>query len=188
MEDSPDSQRLIAAFLRKIGAEVDVAESGREAIEKALALQHSPAPYDLVLMDIQMSGLDGYEATRILRSEGFDQPVIALTANAMSGDREACLAAGCDDYAVKPINRAQLVRQIQALVARGRPAGSAADVCGTQSPDSDGRADEPDGTILYETLDDAPLIDAQIALSAPATTANLRGRSRRLPSRSFPSG
>jgi CheY-like chemotaxis protein/HPt (histidine-containing phosphotransfer) domain-containing protein len=169
VEDSPDSQRLIAAFLRKIGAEVDVAESAREAIEKALALQHSPAPYDLVLMDIQMSGLDGFEATRILRREGFDQPVIALTANAMSGDREACLAAGCDDYAVKPINRVQLVRQIQALVARGGPAISAAisaaDASGTQTADSDGPADEPDSTIQLETPDDAPLIDAEIALA-----------------------
>jgi signal transduction histidine kinase/CheY-like chemotaxis protein/HPt (histidine-containing phosphotransfer) domain-containing protein len=165
VEDSPDSQRLIAAFLRKIGAEVDVAESAREAIEKALALQHSPAPYDLVLMDIQMSGLDGFEATRILRREGFDQPVIALTANAMSGDREACLTAGCDDYAVKPINRVQLVRQIQALVARGGPAISAADACGTQTVDSDGPADEPDSTIQLETPDDAPLIDAEIALA-----------------------
>ena len=187
MEDSPDSQRLIASFLRKIGAEVDVAESAREAIEKALALQHSPAPYDLVLMDIQMSGLDGYEATRILRSEGFDQPVIALTANAMSGDREACLAAGCDDYAVKPINRAQLVPDSGAC--RPRPAGGLRGgrvrhaITGLRR--TSGRTGRHDplrdaGRCAADRRTDRPL--------APATTANWRGRSRRLPSRSFPSG
>jgi CheY-like chemotaxis protein/HPt (histidine-containing phosphotransfer) domain-containing protein len=165
VEDSPDSQRLIAAFLRKIGADVDVAESGREAIEKALALQHSPAPYDLVLMDIQMSGLDGYEATRILRKEGFNQPVIALTANAMSGDREACLAAGCDDYAVKPIKRAQLVRQIQALVARGAQPTPATVEGGSQSDDAAAVSGRPADSIDDETSGELPLIDAQIALS-----------------------
>jgi signal transduction histidine kinase/DNA-binding NarL/FixJ family response regulator/HPt (histidine-containing phosphotransfer) domain-containing protein len=165
VEDSPDSQRLIAAFLRKIGAEVDVADSAREAIDKALALEHSPAPYDLVLMDIQMAGLDGFEATRILRKEGFEQPVIALTANAMTGDREACLAAGCNDYAVKPINRAQLAHQIQALVAR---AGSVAESPGKQPAEADENADEPTGSTPHEITDDteeAPLIDAQIAFS-----------------------
>jgi signal transduction histidine kinase/DNA-binding NarL/FixJ family response regulator/HPt (histidine-containing phosphotransfer) domain-containing protein len=164
VEDSPDSQRLIAAFLRKTGAEVDVADSGREAIEKALALQHSPAPYDLVLMDIQMSGLDGYEATRILRKEGFTQPVIALTANAMSGDREACLAAGCDDYAVKPIKRAQLVRQIQALVGRSAQPTPAIDNGGSLSKEA-AVASQPDDSFFEEVSEGSPLIDAQIALS-----------------------
>ena len=165
VEDSPDSQRLIAAFLRKTGAEVDVAESGHEAVEKALALQHSPAPYDLVLMDIQMAGLDGYEATRILRSEGFNQPVIALTANAMSGDREACLAAGCDDYAVKPIKRGQLVRQIRALVARAKPPTTTGDEGTAHVGEIDHSACLSDDRIEGEPADEAPLIDAQVALS-----------------------
>ncbi len=165
VEDSPDSQRLIAAFLRKIGAEVDVAESGREAIDKALALQHSPAPYDVVLMDIQMACLDGYEATRILRSEGFNQPVIALTANAMSGDREACLAAGCDDYAVKPIKRGQLARQIRALVARAKPATAARDQGAAHAEECDGPARLSGDRIVSEPAAEAPLIDARIALS-----------------------
>jgi signal transduction histidine kinase/DNA-binding response OmpR family regulator len=165
VEDSPDSQRLIAAFLRKIGAEVDVAESGREAIEKALALQHSPAPYDIVLMDIQMAGLDGFEATRILRNEGFNQPVIALTANAMSGDREACLAAGCDDYAVKPIKRGELVRQIRALVARAKPTTTPRDERAAHADEIDGPACLSADLIEREPSAEAPLIDAQIALS-----------------------
>jgi signal transduction histidine kinase/DNA-binding NarL/FixJ family response regulator/HPt (histidine-containing phosphotransfer) domain-containing protein len=171
VEDSPDSQRLIAAFLRKLGAEVDLADSGREAIEKALALQHSPAPYDIVLMDIQMAGLDGFDATRILRNEGFNQPVIALTANAMSGDREACLAAGCDDYAVKPIKRGQLVRQIQALVARAKPAPHKRDAGPTSLDEIDGPLAAGHVRSLSANLidrepsDEPPLIDAQIALS-----------------------
>ena len=165
VEDSPDSQRLIAAFLRKIGAEVDLAESGREAIEKALALQHSPAPYDIVLMDIQMAGLDGFESTRILRNEGFNQPVIALTANAMSGDREACLAAGCDDYAVKPIKRGELVRQIRALVARAKPTTTTGDQGAAHADEIDVPGCLSADLIEREPAAEAPLIDAQIALS-----------------------
>jgi signal transduction histidine kinase/DNA-binding response OmpR family regulator len=120
VEDSPDNQLLIASLLRKNGADVEVASDGRSGVEKALSSLHATLPFDVVLMDMQMPVLDGYEATRLLRKGGFRRPVIALTANAMSTDRDECLAAGCDDYAVKPINRAELVRQIQALAERSR--------------------------------------------------------------------
>jgi signal transduction histidine kinase/DNA-binding response OmpR family regulator len=124
-EDSPDNQLLISTFLRKLGAVVEVAEDGGKAVNQALSAQSAGASFDLVLMDMQMPHVDGYEATRQLRSRGFTRPIIALTANAMGGDQELCLDAGCSDYASKPIDRRRLVAQIleQLSKSQDRPAG-----------------------------------------------------------------
>ncbi|MBL9149692.1 MAG: PAS domain S-box protein [Phycisphaerae bacterium] len=114
-EDGPDNRRLIEHFLTKAGASVRVVENGsllvRElttdgSLEGPLV---SPLPYDLVISDMQMPELDGYAAATLLRAKGLARPIIALTAHAMSGDEEKCLAAGCDRYVTKPINRALLV-------------------------------------------------------------------------------
>ena len=108
-EDGPDNQRLIASLLRAAGANVDIADDGRQAVEKALAALHAGQPHDLILMDMIMPHLDGFTATRQLRQAGFTQPIVALTANSASRARQECLAAGCDDFATKPIDRATLV-------------------------------------------------------------------------------
>lgn len=111
-EDGPDNQRLISFILRKAGAEVTVAENGRIAYEKAIAAAQTDEPFDVILMDMQMPELDGYGATRLLRSEGFKGPIIALTAHALTGERETCLEAGCDDFANKPIDKPKLFGMI----------------------------------------------------------------------------
>jgi PAS domain S-box-containing protein len=120
VEDGPDNQRLIAFLLKKAGAEVTIAENGRVAIEKVLAARTESADadssvaegFDLLLMDIQMPIMDGYEATRRLRRLGYRSPIIALTAHAMKDDRQKCLDVGCDDYLVKPLDRERLLEVV----------------------------------------------------------------------------
>ncbi len=108
-EDGLDNQRLIAFHLRRAGAEVDIAVNGREALACIEAAAVTSRAYDLLVTDIQMPEMDGCSLVRELRRRGMTLPVIALTAHAMADDRARCLAAGCDDYATKPIDRASLV-------------------------------------------------------------------------------
>jgi CheY-like chemotaxis protein len=111
-EDGQDNQELIVARLRQTGLNVDVAENGQIAIDKALAAVQQERPYDLILMDVNMPVLDGYSATMNLRSQGYRAPIIALTANAMQRDREKCLNAGCNDFVTKPIHMEMLFKAI----------------------------------------------------------------------------
>ncbi|MBN1393965.1 MAG: PAS domain S-box protein [Pirellulales bacterium] len=116
VEDGVDNQRLIAFILEKAGAKVLLAENGRVALEMVHEAQRGGRPFDLILMDMQMPVLDGYETTRLLRAEGFDRPIVALTAHAMAGDRAKCIEAGCSDYVSKPIDRARLLNAVARLV------------------------------------------------------------------------
>lgn len=109
VEDSPDNQRLISYVFEKAGADVTSVENGQLAIESVLAARDIGKPYDLILMDMQMPILDGYEATRRLRKAGFTEPIIALTASVATQDRDLCIQAGCNDYLTKPIDRKLLL-------------------------------------------------------------------------------
>ncbi len=107
-EDSVDNQFLISRVLSKNGAKVELASDGEEAIKLAMA-----GDFHLILMDIQMPRVDGYEATRSLRSNACNLPIIALTAHAMAEERAKTKAAGFDGHLTKPLNQAELLATIE---------------------------------------------------------------------------
>jgi signal transduction histidine kinase len=104
VEDVAVNRRLMAILLEALGATVTAANDGADAVERALAGD----AFDLILMDMQMPVLDGYDATAALRRAGYAGPIVALTAHAMADDRARCLRVGCDDYLTKPIDRGAL--------------------------------------------------------------------------------
>jgi signal transduction histidine kinase/ActR/RegA family two-component response regulator len=103
VEDNEVNRKVATRLLAKLQLQVDIAVNGLEAVQKA-----TETAYDLILMDCQMPEMDGYEATRTLRAQGIATPIVALTANALEGDREKCLACGMNDYLSKPIQADKL--------------------------------------------------------------------------------
>ena len=107
-EDTIENQMLLSLYLEKMGLDVRMVENGYEAVEEA-----GKENFDLVIMDMQMPVMDGLRATEVLRKKGIEWPIIALTANAMREDRERCLAAGCNNFITKPIDRKMLFEVLQ---------------------------------------------------------------------------
>ena len=131
-EDNVVNQKVVLRLLEKLGWEADLAENGREAVD---ALKHGE--YAAILMDCQMPEMDGYEAAaqiRAMPAPASSTPVIALTANATSEDRERCLASGMDDYLAKPIRPDALHETLERWSQGGR--GSAAEQNGEPAPDA----------------------------------------------------
>lgn len=117
VEDNPQNMRLVRKILKHAGYEVLEAETGHEGVE--VATSHNP---DLILMDVNLPDIDGLEVTRILKTEHnmVDTPIIALTANAMVGDREKALEAGCDGYLPKPISKADLLATVTEYLEKSK--------------------------------------------------------------------
>jgi CheY-like chemotaxis protein len=119
VEDNEENWDMISRRLQRRGYTVVRAADGQEAVE--MAARERP---DLILMDVSLPVLDGLEATRRIRAHAETQaiPIIAVTAHAMSGDRDKALQAGCDDYHAKPVELPRLVAQMEALLAKEAPA------------------------------------------------------------------
>lgn len=112
-EDNAINQRVAKLILQRAGFNIDLVADGNEALEA-----HRISPYDVILMDCQMPTMDGFEASRQIRQLTQPQPIIiAVTANALVGERERCLGAGMDDYLSKPFQAEQLVAVVRKWVA-----------------------------------------------------------------------
>jgi CheY-like chemotaxis protein len=111
-EDGKDNQRLIRLLLQRHGLEVEIADNGRAAVERAELARKEHRPHGLFLLDVQMPEMDGMSAAKELKQRGFKVPVVALTAQAMVGDREEFLENGFDDYESKPIDPVRLEKML----------------------------------------------------------------------------
>ncbi|MGH8112074.1 MAG: response regulator, partial [Rhodanobacteraceae bacterium] len=161
VEDHPVNQKVAQKLLERLGLSVDVADNGETALDKL-----NGEAYALVLMDCQMPVLDGYSATRRLREIERDQakprmPVIAMTAHAMSGDRERCLQAGMDDYLSKPLDRRLLERTLVRWLQHAARTGGGE----SPAPTPPSSAANPGSTMTTppppDTLDTATLADLE---------------------------
>ncbi len=171
-EDSPTNQALIELLLKKLGIEVVVVENGRQAVQKAIAEK-----FDVIIMDIQMPLMNGYEATKLLRKDGVEIPIIALTACAMKGDDEKCFAAGCNDYLPKPIDRKKLVETLMKYLSVSSDAASAkAETSAKTEVDLAGTPGgvEIDWHLLMERVGGQELVDEIIPIFIKDNTDRMR--------------
>jgi CheY-like chemotaxis protein len=112
-EDTPDQAMLINFLLTDLGARVEIVDNGAAAVEKTFK-----SSYDVILMDMRMPVLDGYDATRILRRDGYKRPIIALTAQALREEREKAMAAGCTSHLAKPFTQERLLGVIHSAISK----------------------------------------------------------------------
>ena len=127
MEDNAINQRVLQSMLVRLQLQADVADNGEKALEM---LRNSSEPYQLIFMDCQMPVMDGFEATRLIRASDLPIrycPVIAVTANAMTGDEQRCREAGMNDYLSKPISMGQVSDMVQKWLHKVSPPTAVSD-------------------------------------------------------------
>lgn len=163
-EDSEDNQHLISFHLSRAGAEITIAENGKVALQKMQDAIANHQSFDLLLSDMQMPEMDGYTLVRTLRAQGNSIPIIALTANAMSEDRDRCLAAGCNGYATKPINKVSLIAACSEWIEKTRGDARLSDN-GTATADAS--EDTMTNVLISELADDPEMAElaARFALN-----------------------
>ncbi len=120
VDDGPDNRLLFRTFLESYGARVSEAENGMTGLAAVIEAEEDDDAFDVILLDMQMPLLDGYEAARSIRDLGVRTPIIGITAHAMRGDREKCLQAGCDEYLTKPTPRKRLVATVARMTERAQ--------------------------------------------------------------------
>ena len=113
VEDSPTNQKIACKILAKLGYRTIVAEDGQQALD---ILQTQRQEIALILMDCRMPVMDGLQATQVIRAQGDDIPIVALTANSTEEDRSACLAVGMDEFLAKPINKNKLQEMLASFI------------------------------------------------------------------------
>jgi len=160
-EDSPTNQTLIELILKKAGLKVKIVDNGYEAVQCV-----EKENFDAILMDIQMPVMNGYEATKLIKSKHPELPVIALTACAMKGDDDKCFAAGCDDYLTKPVDRKKLLTALKKHLSANSPQSANKGNANTQETGMNltqtnvqtGEC-EIDWSLLMERIGDEELVD-----------------------------
>ena len=177
VDDGEENRDLVKVVLQEVGLEVEGAENGRVAVEKARR-----GRYALILMDMHMPEMDGYTATKVLRQAGLKSPIIALTADAMKGFEQQCLAAGCTGYLTKPINIDLLLQTLakplggQRVKAQGPPISASAPVSPRSVP-----VDFPVGSKSPPDFSpDGPPVVSRLAGHSPRMRATLATFARRL--------
>ena len=175
-EDNPANQKLATYILQDRGHIVEIAGDGREAVR--LTEQNR---YDVILMDVQMPGMDGLEATAAIRKRedgGRRVPIIAMTAHAMKGDREQCLAAGMDGYLSKPIDAHEMIAMVESLAAGGPPSATAGTV---SSPPTPPQAAERPATPVFDPEAGAEAVPQQTGPAPEDDIVLLQGRGQLAP-------
>jgi signal transduction histidine kinase/CheY-like chemotaxis protein/HPt (histidine-containing phosphotransfer) domain-containing protein len=165
-DDGETNRKLIGLVLRKAGATVVLVENGDEACDAAISASDAGAPFDAVLLDMQMPVMDGYTAAGRLREAGLVAPVFALAAHAVKGDAERCLAAGCTHYVSKPIDADELLDSLASALSAAT--GTAKTWFAARSA-----SNESVGPTIHSTL---PTDDPEIAEIVADFVAELRGR------------
>ena len=147
-EDEASSQLLMDLLLRKIGADVEIVNTGTKVVERA-----SSKKFDLILMDMQLPEMDGFETAKQLRAKEITVPIIAITADVRQGMRGRCIEAGCNEYLSKPIARKQLYKMIEKYLSQANPTG--------ESEEDKNNYESEQGCIFSE-LADVPELSAVI--------------------------